>query len=320
MSKEQKVGLFFLFGVILAAVAVEVTVGTGLFTKRYHLYTQYRDVEGLKVGDPVRIAGVQTGKVDQIAVTSEYVRVRMQINASGQVRRDSVAHLDFQALSGSRYIAISLGSPGQPVLQAGDTVPGEQGMSITDMLDQFDGVGKSVTELADSLNRNQDELLRNLNSLIADNQESIRGVLASLESITDKLNQGQGTMAKLINDPGLYDQAERLLSNADAVLGDLRRVSSRLAQGKGSLGRLVAEDDLYDDLQETLASLNNTAHNLEELSDDIRGGRGTLGRLVTDDSLYLEAQQAVRGLDRAATGIEDQAPISVLATFVSTLF
>jgi phospholipid/cholesterol/gamma-HCH transport system substrate-binding protein len=320
MSKEQKVGLFFFFGVILAAVAVEVTVGTGLFTERYHLYVDYRDVEGLKVGDPVRIAGVQMGKVDQVAVTPEYVRVRMQIKSAGHVRRNSVARLDFQALSGSRFIAISLGSPEQPLLQPGDTVQGEQGMSITDMLDQFDGVGKSITELADSFNRNQDELLRNLNTLIADNQDSIRGVLASIESITDKLNQGQGTMAKLINDPGLYDKAERLLSDADAVLGDLRRVSSRLAQGKGSLGRLVAEDDLYDDLQETLASLNNTARNLEELSDNIRDGQGTLGRLVTDDSLYLEAQQAVRGLDRAATGIEDQAPISVLATFVSTLF
>jgi phospholipid/cholesterol/gamma-HCH transport system substrate-binding protein len=320
MSKEQKVGLFFLFGVILAAVAVEVTVGTGLFTKRYQLFAAYQDVEGLKVGDPVRIAGVQMGKVDEIAVTPEHVRVRMQISTHGQVRRNSVARLDFQALSGSRFIAISLGSPDQPLLQPGDTVQGEQGMSITDMLDQFDGVGKSITDLADSLNRNQDELLRNLNALIADNQESIRGVLASLESITEKLNQGQGTIAKLINDPGLYDQAERLLSEATGVLGDLRRVSSRLAEGKGSLGRLVAEDDLYDDLQETLASLNNTARNIEELSDNIRDGQGTLGRLVTDDSLYLEAQQAVRGLDRAATGIEDQAPISVLATFVSTLF
>jgi phospholipid/cholesterol/gamma-HCH transport system substrate-binding protein len=320
MSKEQKVGLFFLLGVFLAAVAVEVTVGTGLFTKRYPLYADYHDVEGLKVGDPVRIAGVQMGRVDQIAVTAENVRVRMQVNTAGQVRRNSVARLDFQALSGSRFIAISLGSPDQPVLHPGDTVQSEQGMSITDMLDQFDGVGKSITELADSFNRNQDELLRNLNTLIADNQDSIRGVLASLDSITNKLNQGQGTLAKLINDPGLYDQVERLLRDADTVMRDLQHVSTRLAQGKGSLGRLVAEDGLYDDLQETLASLNNTARNLEELSDGIRDGQGTLGRLVTDDSLYLEAQQAVRGLDRAATGIEDQAPISVLATFVSTLF
>jgi phospholipid/cholesterol/gamma-HCH transport system substrate-binding protein len=320
MSKEQKVGLFFLFGVFLAAVAVEVTVGTGLFTKRYPLYADYHDVEGLKVGDPVRIAGVQMGRVDQIAVTSEYVRVRMQINTARQVRRNSVARLDFQALSGSRFIAISLGSPDQPVLKPGDTVQSEQGMSISDMLGQFNGVGKSITDLADSFNRNQDELLRSLNSLIAENQDSIRGILAALDSITNKLNQGQGTLAKLINDPGLYNQVDRLLHDADTVMRDLQHVTTRLAQGKGSLGRLVAEDDLYDDLQETLASLNNTARNLEALSDGVRDGQGTLGRLVTDDSLYLEAQQAVRGLDRAATGIEDQAPISVLATFVSTLF
>jgi len=320
MSKEQKVGLFFLFGVIMAAIAVETTVGTGLLEKHYHLYVQYPDVQGLQVGDPVRLAGVTMGKVDEITVTPEHVRVRMRIGADARVRRDAVARLDFQALSGSRYVAISLGSPGQPVLQAGDTVAGDEGVTITDMLEQLDGVGESVTDLAESLNRNQEELMRNINALIAENQDSVRALVASLRSITEKLDQGDGTLAKLINDPGLYRQIEGLLNDADGVLADLRRVSSRLAQGEGTLGRLVSDDDLYDDMQDIVVSLNHTTRNLEELSNDIRNGQGTLGRLVTDDSLYLEAQHAVRGLDRAATGIEDQAPISVLATFVSTLF
>lgn len=320
MSKEQKVGLFFLCGVIMAAIAVEVTVGTGVLRKRYHLYASYRDVQGLKVGDPVRVAGVQMGKVDEITVTPEHVRVRMQLDQSAQVRRDSVARLDFQALSGSRFVAISLGSPEQPLLHEGDTLRGEEGASISDMLGQFDGVGQSIRELAESLNRNQEELLQNINTLIADNQESVRALLAGLRSITEKLDKGEGTIARLINDPALYEQAERLLADADAVLTDLKRVSSQLAAGEGSLGRLLAEDDLYDELREVVAGLSTAAGNLEELSGDIRDGRGTLGRLITDDSLYLEAQQAVRGLDRAATGIEDQAPISVLGTFVSTLF
>jgi len=320
MSKEQKVGLFFVLGVLMAAIAIEVTVGAGMFEEHYRLYVNYADVQGLKVGDPVRVAGVKMGKVDRITVTPEHVRVSMSLLLAAQVRRDSVARLDFQALSGSRFIAISLGTPTAPLLRDGATVSGEESPSITDMLAEMERVGQSVTELADSLNRNQDELLTNMNSLIAENQDSVRALLASLRSIAEKLDQGHGTMARLINDPVLYDRMEQLIGNADAVLTDLRHVSSRLAEGKGSLGRLVADDDVYDEVRELVASLNHTAQNLEELSSDIRDGRGTIGRLVTDDSLYFEAQSAVRGLDRAASGIEDQAPITVLGTFVSTLF
>ena len=47
---------------------------------------------------------------------------------------------------------------------------------------------------------------------------------------------------------------------------------------------------------------------------------GMLGRIVSDDGLYQDAQSAVRGLDRATAGIEDQSPISVLGTLITTLF
>jgi hypothetical protein len=59
---------------------------------------------------------------------------------------------------------------------------------------------------------------------------------------------------------------------------------------------------------------------LVEISAQVRKGEGTVGRMVQDDSLYQDAQSALRGVDRAATGLEDQSPISVLGTLVTTLF
>lgn len=320
MTKEQKVGLFFVIGVILMMVAVELTVGTGLLKEQYHLYVNYDDVAGLNPGDPVRVAGVEMGSVDEITITPEHVRVRLRLDEEAEVRRNSVARLDFQALSGARFISISLGSPDAPVLKEGDTIHGERTADLAEMIDQLEDVGRSVTELAESLNRNQDELLRNINELIEENRSALTLVASNLASITEKLDRGEGTVAKLINDPALYEEAERLLVQANRVLGDLRQVSVQLAEGRGSLGRLVHEDAMYDEVRETLASLQTSARNLESISNDLRDGRGTLGRLLTDDALYVEAENAVRSLDRATSGIEDQAPISILGTFISTLF
>jgi phospholipid/cholesterol/gamma-HCH transport system substrate-binding protein len=314
MTNEQKVGLFFLIGIVLVFVAIEVTVGTGLLGKGYHVYVNYSNVEGLRTGDTVQVAGVKLGKVDEISLKPDGVRVKLRLEDKAIVRRDSVARLDYQALSGTRFISISLGTPSAPALKDGDTIEAEIPPSITQMVDKLQGVASSVQDLADSLNHNQDRLLNNVNALIEENHTTLQHALENLDSITAKLDRGEGTMAKLLNDSTLYDRAT-------AVMNDLQKVSDRLARGEGDLGRLVNSDGaLYDEVRETVASLSTTAANLEDISTRVRNGEGTLGRIVSDDALYQEAQDAVRGLDRATAGIEDQSPISVLGTLVTTLF
>jgi phospholipid/cholesterol/gamma-HCH transport system substrate-binding protein len=314
MTNEQKVGLFFLVGILLVVAAIEVTVGTGLFKKGYHLYVNYRNVEGLRSGDTVQVAGLKLGKVDAITLKPDGVLVRLRLDAVATVRRDSVARLDYQALSGTRFISISLGNPAAPALKDGDTVEAEMPPSMTQMIDELQGVAHSMQSLTESLNDNQDRLLKSVHAMIEDNRTSLQHAMENLDSISTKIDRGDGTMAKLLNDPGLYDRAT-------AVMGDLQKVSDRLAHGEGDLGRLVNSDGaLYDEVRETVASLNKTATNLEEISGQVRNGEGTLGRIVSDDGLYQDARDAVHGLDRAATTIEDQSPISVLGTLVTTLF
>lgn len=314
MTNEQKVGLFFLIGILLVIVAIEVTVGTGLFTRGYRLYVTYPNVEGLRSGDTVQVAGLKLGKVETVTLQPDGVRVSLKLEHRAVVRRDSVARLDFQALSGSRFISISLGTPASPVLKDGDTIEGETPPGLTAMITELKTVAQSVQDLADSLNRNQERLLTNVNDMLEENRTALQQTLGNIDSITAKLDRGTGTLGKLLNDGGLYEHAE-------AVLADLQKVSNRLSRGEGDLGKLVNSDGaLYDDVREAVARLNVTANNLEEISGQIRSGEGTLGRIVQDDALYQDAQSALRGVNRAASGLEDQSPISVLGTLVTTLF
>jgi phospholipid/cholesterol/gamma-HCH transport system substrate-binding protein len=314
MTNEQKVGLFFVIGLLLVLAGIEVTVGTGLLHSRYRLYVKYPSVEGLRNGDAVQVAGVKLGTVGDIALQTDGVRVRLDLGKEAVVRRDSVATLEAQLLSGNRFITISLGSPSAPILKDGDTIEGEVPPSMTRLVSDMRDVAHSVQSLADSLNENQERLLTNVNTMIEQNRASLRQTLENVESVTAKLDRGDGTLAKLINDPTLYDRAT-------VVMADLQKVSDRLARGEGDLGRLVNSDGaLYDDAREAVARLNVTATNLEEISTQVRNGEGTLGRFMTDDSLYQDAQSAMRGLDRATASVEDQSPISVLSTLITSLF
>jgi len=314
MSNEQKVGLFFVVGIVLVVLAIELTVGTGLFTKSYHVYVEYPTVEGLQSGDAVQVAGVKLGRVDAVTLKPDGVRVTLRIDQRAVLHRDSLARLDYQALSGTRFIAISLGTPNAAVVKDGEFIEGQIPPGLTQMIDEMQGVAHSVQGLADSLNENQERVLKNVNAMVEENRASVQHALENLDSITAKLDHGEGTMAKLLNDATLYDRTT-------AAMADLQKVADRIASGQGDLGRLVNGDGtLYDEVRETVASLNTTAANLEVVSTQIRNGEGTIGRMVNDDALYQEAEDAVRGLDRATAGIEDQTPISVLGTLVTTLF
>ena len=321
MSKEQRVGLFFIGGILLFVGFIEATVGTGLLSRGYRVWADFADVQGLTTGAQVRVAGVKAGSVRDIRLEPGRVRVALQLNRGIELHEDAVARLDFQALSGARFVTIDRGSPGRAPLAPDATLRSESAAGISQMVDELDKVGGSLRSLADSLNENQDRLLKTVSEMLEENRQGLQQTVKNLGGITDKLNNGQGTLGRLLNDPKLYDEVAATLGSIRESFGDIRKVTGRLARGEGTLGRLLlADDGMYDELRETVASVNVTMGNFADVSDRVRHGQGTLGRLIADDALYNQAEGALGGVTRATQGIEDTAPISVLGTFIGTLF
>ena len=323
MTKEQRVGLFTLGGLLLLGVAIEVTVGFGLFRRGYPLYAEFRDVGGLDRGATVRVAGVKAGKVDAVELRPDGVRVRMTIDQRVVVPAGAVAQLEAQALAGQRHVNISIperaGDDATPV-QPGATIPTEEARSLAQVAGDLGKVADSVGSLAASVERDATELLTNLNALVEENRVAVTRALANLDAISTEIAEGRGSLGKLVKDPALYDEAKESLASVRESFDTINLVAQRLARGEGTLGKLLTDDGLYTQAEQAIASLHETAGTFEEVSAGLRDGEGTLGKLLTDESLYRETQEAVRGVTRATQGVEDQAPISVLSMFASSLF
>jgi phospholipid/cholesterol/gamma-HCH transport system substrate-binding protein len=145
-------------------------------------------------------------------------------------------------------------------------------------------------------------------------------ITTNLQSVTSKIDKGQGTIGRLVNDPKLHDellatvgeikvaatQAKDFVANAQTIVDQVK-------SGQGTLGVL-----LYD--KPSGENIKVVAKNLRELSDKLNSGQGTLGKLMTDESLYLDAKNAVKKLDRALDGMADQAPISAVGAAAGGLF
>jgi len=321
LTREQRIGVFFIVGLVLLFIAIELTLGLGLFKSRYPLYARFRDVQGLDTGADVLLAGIKVGRVADLKIVDRQVVVRMMIDHGFEVKRDSIARLDFRALSGERFVAISLGSPTAPMAQPGESIDGETPASFADVVDELSTVASNVSDLTDSLKTNSERLLANLSDVVEQNRDALGDTAQHLASITGKLDRGTGTLGLLLNDPALYDRATAALGDVQHSVHDLGTVAHNMAEGRGTLGKLVSSDDgLYEQVRQTVDDLQTTAANAQEITASMRSGEGTLGKALQDPGLYDEAQDTLRTVNRATQSVEDQSAISLLGTIVTSLF
>src|SRR5436190_19425024 len=84
---ELKIGIVSLFAIAIAAVLIFMVSGEGgFFWQRYSLKTVFTNIQGLKEGAPVRVAGVEIGAVKGLNFIGDKVEVVMQVSKEQQGR------------------------------------------------------------------------------------------------------------------------------------------------------------------------------------------------------------------------------------------
>ena len=102
---------------------------------------------------------------------------------------------------------------------------------------------------------------------------------------------------------------------------DLGVPGAQPARGQETLGKLMAPDDaLYVRCRRRSTTWPWRRATPQEITDGLRAGEGTLGKALVDSALYEQSLDTLRTANRAAQSVEDQAPISILGTIVTSLF
>jgi len=188
MSRAARLGAFIVTTLAILAVGTFI-IGNKqyLFSSTYRLKAQFSNVVGLDVGAGVRVGGVYRGTVHSIDLphsTSGKVTVVMDLDSSTHdiIKQDSVASIETEGLLGNEYMAISFGSAGAANVRDGDTIASHPPLAMSDLI-------KKSEDLLDS------------------SQQAIKNVTqatASLNSVSAKIDHGQGTIGALINDKAAY--------------------------------------------------------------------------------------------------------------------
>jgi len=89
---EVIVGLFVLVGIAcLGYLAIKLGKLEVLGNSGYAVYADFSSVAGLKIGDPVEIAGVRIGRVEAMGLVDDRARLQLRLQDHVKLQEDAIA-------------------------------------------------------------------------------------------------------------------------------------------------------------------------------------------------------------------------------------
>jgi len=301
---QLRVGLTVIFASLTLAVLLFLMSGTGgLFSHHIELKSYFDNAEGLRVGAPVRLSGVDIGNVTRIRVVPfpnrrlTPVEVTMKVNTkySFDLRKDSVTSLETAGVLGETYLDINSSEASGPLAGNGDTLPTHIHPDFNEVVRASQGTLQNM----DALIQRADRILAfaesgkgSIGKLIYDPAlyDRLASTVTEFKGIVDNIAKGQGSLGRLINSNDAYDKFVATLDKMNKVVDDLQ-------EGKGTAGKFLKDPALYNNANDTVA-------NLKKISDDINAGKGTLGKLAKDEELAQRLDTTITKLSELTTDLE----------------
>jgi len=317
---ETRLGIFFVLAAIAAVIILEMVGGFNFFKTGYRLHALFNNVQDLKVGDSVKLAGVQVGQVSSIRLTNNQVRVTLKMNEDAEVRTDSKATIRFTGLMGQNFVSIDFGSKGTKAEHDTYLQTVEQ-PDFSALMTKLEDVAIGVQNITKSFSGdNISNLMGPFTDFLKQNSGPLTAMIGNMKTVSDKIATGQGTVGRLIYDESLYSSSMVAVSNLVSVADEMkltisnaRGIVDQVQSGQGTLGKLAKDETLY---RESTVAMTN----LREVLEKINRGQGSVGKLINDESLLKNVKLSLQKLDKATEGLEDTGPLSVLGTAVNSLF
>lgn len=186
-----RLGLFIIGGLVLFVLAIFI-IGKqkNLFNPVFKLSTQFKNVSGLQVGSVVRYSGINVGTVDNIQIINDsMVKVDLLIKTDVKkfIHTDSKASIGSEGIIGDKIIVLSQGNPKTAMVRDSQTIAAIEPI-------ETDAIMRSLETTAG-------------NAAIASSE---------ITEILMKVNQGEGTLGRLIQDDNMAKNIDQTLANLNS--------------------------------------------------------------------------------------------------------
>ena len=286
-SREYKVGAFVLAGLVaIGGVIFMIGEERQLFAKKVQYETSFTDVQGLGAGSPVRMGGVDIGRVVKLGYANEsadrqiHVTVAVLEDQWQRIKQDSVATVEGKGLLGDKMLVISIGTAQKASLPPGGHIASRDAEDLAAMMGKFAGLPGKAEKVIDNLEKVTESLSDETLS------KDLKGVVSSLNSVLGAVDRREGYIGKVLSDPkesqrlsDVVDNLARVTSELDHTVQGVNQVVGRVRTGPG-----LAHEVIYgEESEKAIAQFGGAADEVRLTLKGIRDGNGVARSVIYGD-------------------------------------
>lgn len=138
------VGVFVLAGLVcLGYLAIRLGKVELFGAQGYVVFADFVSVAGLKLGDPIEIAGVRIGKVEGLTLADDRARLTLRVSDGVKLQEDVIASVRARGLIGDKFVLVTPGASDKIIAPGGKIRETDSPPDITDLIGKI--VGGDIT-------------------------------------------------------------------------------------------------------------------------------------------------------------------------------
>ena len=203
-GQKIKIGVFALAGLAVLIIAIFL-IGNkkGLFSSTFNVHGMFKNVNGLQIGNNARFAGINVGVVNDIQIVNDTtVKVVLTLNEDVRkfIKKDAKLSIGSDGLMGDKLVVISPGGANSNrEVNNGDQLTGVNPLDVDKLVNKF-------TRIAD------------------DAGDLVQG----LSSIVNKVNNGKGSIGRLLNNDKIARDLEGTVNQAKTTMANVHKTTGTL--------------------------------------------------------------------------------------------
>ena len=323
ISQNMKVGLLVLAGSFFFLVALYL-IGSkdNMFTPGFRIYSKFKDVKGLLVGNNVRFSGINIGTVKELIIENDStVKVVMNIqeNARRFIKKNTLATIGTDGLIGNKIIILTSTTQSSELVKHGDEILSETTFDTESNLKNLEDIGgeisrvaKNLKEITDKLNKSDviwdlledksmSQELRSTFSYLHQIGANTSAITKDIGIIIKEAKSGRGNLAFILNDTTLA-----------ALSADLNAILSDIKAGKGLLGTLIHDEKSAENMQDILSNVKILSDSLAHISSELSGfsksmhqGAVAVNSTLSDSAFINNLNKSMQHINNSTLKLEE---------------
>lgn len=272
-TSTVKIGIFISIGIAILVIAIFLLGDkNAMFKSTFDIKAYFRDIQGLRSGAIVRLSGIDVGSVKSIHIvpdTTGRIEVTMSVVKDIQrfVKTDTKASIETEGLVGNKVVVLRIGSSGAEEVTNGGIIQAQEPLGFSAIIAETQG----IMEYTKDMTRNLADILARVNNgegsigkLLKDEQlyNDAKGLTKTADQSLKSITAEVTGITTLFNELG--DGVKLVVGNIDSVVSRVDFILAGIQKGQGVVGQMLVNGTKFD------STFNYTLNNIEKTSDDAR--------------------------------------------------